>query len=71
MPDRTIASSARRPASTIILPGPFLRENVKSVLSRFAPAGAAEAPETVWRYLTLDRRRLEELDEAAGVAASC
>jgi len=45
---------------------PILRENVESVLSRYAPVRPAETPEAVSRYLALDRHRLEELDEAAG-----
>jgi len=45
---------------------PILRENVVSLLSRHAPAGPAEAPETVSRYLALDRHRLGELEQAAG-----
>jgi len=44
---------------------PILRENVESVLSRYAPA-RPERPDTVSRYLALDRHRLEELEQAAG-----
>lgn len=42
---------------------PILRENVVSVLTRYArPETVGEPP----RYLALDRHRLQELDEAAG-----
>jgi DNA-binding response OmpR family regulator len=55
----------RRKAAGIdnYLAKPILRENVESVLARYAPLHTAARPAA---YLALDRHRVEELDQLAG-----